>query len=152
MAGSAGKVAVPTLPPGDCLSLPPDLKCLWFFNSYSFSLSPLLCSLLFLCFPFLLIYIHFRLFFPFFFFPFSSFTPHPHSHFWSAFFSLWLGSLCPSPSRPLSLMPGIVQVSRPLLFLSFQHRRWNWPLWQRKQKLQVPAQVTRTAISLFRGF
>lgn len=36
--------------------------------------------------------------------------------------------------------------------LFFPRRRWNLPLWQREQKLKVPAKVTGTAFSLFREF
>lgn len=129
----------------------------WFFNNHSssFVFQGVLCPF---CFPFLFIYIHSRLFFPFF-PPFSVLLPSVpliltvsswafDLPFFPPLVILTLPSSCSSFSGTWRI-PGFRAIALPL---SFQNRRQNLPLWQREQKLQVPAQVTRTAFSLFRGF
>lgn len=142
-----------TLTPGNQLHSLSYWPLLCFFNSCSFSC----VSYCALC-PFCMV-------------PSCSFPSNSGTSFHTSFLLLLLSAPSSSESLLMFFFSPLVILPLPiflLLFLwslaharflghcssplFFPRRRWNLPLWQREQKLKVPAKVTRTAFSLFREF
>lgn len=82
-------------------------------------------------------------------FPFCTFCRCHHILHPCSLYSLWLLFLNFSSSPPFYRT--WYSASLCSSSLTLLNRRWNLPLWQREQKLKVPAKVTRTAFFFFLG-